>query len=180
MLEVVTYVFTVSLSTIIPPFVAVPIELAASSKFGLSLAFLYTLSGNILGAVVGFLIARRFGWIIIKKLFHERHVTKAKYFAKKYSFWRMTWTRMLLVSLFDVLSWAAGLTSITIGRFILSTFISNIPITILVLLFGTKVNLNYAMMGWMSVGILVVSVYLVYIALKSKPVKEVVKAEDNI
>src|SRR3989344_3376094 len=114
MLEVLTYIVTVSLSTIIPPFVAVPIELAAPAKFGLPLSFLYTLSGNVLGAVVGFLIARRFGWIIIEKLFHEHHVAKAKNIARKYTFWRMTWTRMLLVSLFDVLSWGAGLTSITV------------------------------------------------------------------
>ena len=138
MLEVMVYVITVSLSTIVPPFVAVPIELAAPAKFGLSLAFLYTLAGNILGAVVGFLIARKIGWIIIEKLFHEHHVINAKNIAKKYTFWKITWTRMLLVSLFDVLSWAAGLTTITVSRFMVSTLISNIPITLLVLFFWYK------------------------------------------
>ena len=172
MLEILTYIFTVSLSIAVPPFVAIPIELAAPSKFGLPSAFIFTLLGNVVGATIGFLIARKYGWIVIERLFHEHHVTKARNIAKKYTFWKLTWTRMLLVSIFDVLSWAAGLTSITIGRFILSTIISNIPIITVVLLFGNSINVSYAMMGWMSVGILVVSVYIVYIALRSKPVPE--------
>ena len=172
MLEILTYIFTVSLSIAVPPFVAIPIELAAPSKFGLPPAFIFTLLGNVVGATTGFLIARKYGWIVIERLFHEHHVSKARNIAKKYTFWKLTWTRMLLVSIFDVLSWAAGLTSITIGRFILSTIISNIPIITVVLLFGNSINVSYAMMGWMSVGILVVSVYIVYIALRSKPVPE--------
>jgi len=179
-LEILTYIFTVSLSIIVPPFVAIPIELAAPSKFGLPLAFIYTLLGNLFGAIIGFSIARRYGWIVIEKLFHEHHVTKAKNIAKKYTFWKLTWTRMLLVSIFDVLSWSAGLTTITIGSFILSTIISNIPIITVILLFGNSINVNYAMMGSISVGILIASAYLVYLALRSKPVPEEMAEKEEL
>mgnify|MGYP001576375059 FL=1 len=168
MFEVVSYIFVVILSTAIPPFVAVPLELAAPSKFGLPLAFIYTLFGNIIGAVIGFLIARKYGWVVIERLFHEHHVAKAKKIAEKYTFWKITWTRMLLVSLFDVLSWAAGLTAISLPMFMVSTLISNIPIVVIILLFGNSINISYALMGWMSVGILIVSIYLGYMSLKSK------------
>ncbi|OGM04094.1 hypothetical protein A2715_04845 [Candidatus Woesebacteria bacterium RIFCSPHIGHO2_01_FULL_39_32] len=172
MLEVLTYIFVVSLSTAIPPFVAVPLELAAPSKFGLPLAFIYTLFGNIVGATAGFLIARKYGWVVIERVFHEHHVTRAKSIAKKYTFWKMTWTRMFLVSLFDVLSWAAGLTTISLGRFILSTVISNIPVVTVILVFGNSINISYAMMGWMSVGVLIISVYVLYKALRLRSVPE--------
>ena len=172
MLEILTYIITVSLSIVVPPFVAIPIELAAPKRFGLTPAFIFTLLGNIVGATIGFLIARKYGWALIEKLFHEHHVSKAKNIAKRYTFWKLTWTRMFLVSIFDVLSWAAGLTSITMGRFILSTIISNIPIITVVLLFGNSINISYAMMGWMSAGILIVALYLVFIALRTKTVPE--------
>lgn len=106
--------------------------------------------------------------------------TKAKNIAKKYTFWKITWTRMLLVSLFDVLSWAAGLTTITMGRFILSTVISNIPIITVILLFGNSIDISYAMMGWMSLGILIVSLYLVFIALRTKPALEEGNDKENL
>ena len=180
MLEILSYIFFVSLSITVPPFVAIPIELAAPAKFGLPLAFIYTLLGNIAGAIIGFSIARKYGWIVIEKLFHEHHVTKARDIVRKYTFWKITWTRMLLVSLYDVFSWAAGLTTITTERFILSTIISNIPIVTIVLLFGNSINISYAMMVWMSIGILIVSIYIIVIALRTKVIPEEETNKENV
>jgi len=75
-LEVIGYIITVSLATIIPPFTVVPLELVAPSRYGLFLAFVYTLLGNILGASVPFLLARRYGWGLMEKLFKEKEVEK--------------------------------------------------------------------------------------------------------
>ena len=68
-LEIMTYVTAVSLATIIPPFTAIPIELVAARRYGLWLALVFTIFGNLLGAVTAFLLARRFGWRLIRKLF---------------------------------------------------------------------------------------------------------------
>ena len=60
LIEVISYIITTSLATIIPPFVAVPVQLVAPSRYGLFPAFVYTLIGNVLGALVTFLLARKY------------------------------------------------------------------------------------------------------------------------
>ena len=64
------------------------------------------------------------------------------------------------------------MTTISLGRFILSTVISNIPVVTVILVFGNSINISYAMMGWMSVGVLIISVYVLYKALRLRSVPE--------
>ena len=56
----------------------------------------------------------------------------------------------------------------------------NIPIITVILLFGNSINVNYAMMGSISVGILIASAYLVYLALRSKPVPEEMAEKEEL
>jgi len=167
-LEVIGYIITVSLATIIPPFTVVPLELVAPSRYGLFLAFVYTLLGNILGASVPFLLARRYGWGLMEKLFKEKEVEKAKEIAKNYSFWKITWIRMIFTPLFDVLSYACGLTRISTGKFIVSTIISNVPTITVILIFGNNINLSFTFIVWLSAGILLVSLIFLTRRLRRK------------
>ncbi len=157
---VISYIITTSLATIIPPFVAVPVQLVAPARFGLFPSFVYTLLGNVIGALVAFFLARKYGWNLIEKLFKEKDVEKAREFAKNYSFWRITWIRFVLSNFFDVLSYACGLTEISTGKFVLSSIISNIPIITVILVFGNRIDLNFTFMVWISVGIFLVSVII--------------------
>ncbi len=158
--EIITYIITVSLATIIPPFVAVPIELAAASRYGLAWSFIFTMAGNLLGAIVAFLLARKYGWPIIKKLFKEKQIKRAKHVVSHYTFGHIVWTRMIFASISDVLSFVCGLTEITLGKFIISTIIADIPSAYIILAFGNQIDLNFMFTVWLTVGILLISVML--------------------
>ncbi|MBL7169914.1 MAG: TVP38/TMEM64 family protein [Candidatus Aenigmarchaeota archaeon] len=168
LVEVISYIIAVSLATIIPPFTVIPLELVAPARYGLIPAFIYTVIGNIIGALVAFMLARKYGWKLLEKLFKEKDLKKAREIAKCYGFWRITWLRFIFASFFDVLSYACGLTEISIEKYLLSTIISNIPIMIIVLGFGNRINLNFAFIVWFSVGILVVSVAIVIKKLRER------------
>ena len=71
--EIIGYIITVSLATIIPPFTVIPLELVAPGRYGLLPAFIYTIIGNVFGALVAFLLARKYGWSLLEKLFKEYH-----------------------------------------------------------------------------------------------------------
>lgn len=167
-IEIISYIITVSLATIIPPFMAVPIELVAPSRYGLFPAFVYTLLGNVLGALVAFLLARKYGWNLLEKLFEEKDVEKARSVAKNYSFWRITWIRFVFSNFFDVLSYACGLTEISTGKFVLSSVISNIPIITVILVFGNRIDLNFTFIVWLSAGIFLVSVIILVDRIKKR------------
>ncbi len=159
-LEIIGYIITVSLATIIPPFTVIPLQLVAPSRFGFLPAFVYTILGNTLGALVAFMLARKYGWSLLEKLFSEKDLKKARRIAKDYSFWRITCIRFFFSNLFDVLSYACGLTKISTGKFVLSSIISNIPIITVVLVLGDRINLNFIFMVWLSFGILLASLII--------------------
>jgi uncharacterized membrane protein YdjX (TVP38/TMEM64 family) len=165
-LEIITYIITVSLATVIPPFVAVPIELAAASRYGLAWSFIFTMMGNVLGAIVAYLLAKKFGWLIVRKLFKDKQVEKAKRIVNRYTFWHIVWSRMIFASISDVLSYICGLTEITLGKFVISTILADMPSTFLILAFGNKVDLNFMFTVWITVGILLISIIIMMKQLK--------------
>ncbi|MBU0570101.1 VTT domain-containing protein [Patescibacteria group bacterium] len=158
--EIIIYIFTVSLATIIPTFIAVPIELAMVPRYSLPLTFIFTMIGNVLGAIVAYLIAKKFGWPIIEKLFSDKQIKKAKGIVNKYTFGHIVWSRMIFAGISDVLSFVCGLTEITLGKFIISTIIADIPSTFIILAFGNQLDLNFVFTAWITVGILLVSIIL--------------------
>ena len=159
--EILSYIITVSLATIVPPFTAVPLELTAAIRYGLVPAYIYTITGNVLGSMVAFWVAKRYGWKLIKKLFDDKKVKKAREISLKYTFWQITFSRMALSSVWDVLSFACGLTTMTPRRYFVSSVISTLPSTALIVLFGNSIDLNFAFTVWMSVGIFAIAIYVV-------------------
>lgn len=158
--KIIIYIITVSLATVIPPFVAVPLQLSVASRYGLVWSFIFTMTGNVLGAIVAYLLARKLGWPIIRKLFKDKQIKKAKNVVNRYTFWHIVWSRMIFAGISDVLSYVCGLTEITLGKFIISTIIADIPSTYLILAFGNRLDLNLVFTVWMTVGILLVSIIL--------------------
>lgn len=159
--NIISYILTVSFATIFPPFTAVPIELSAPAVFGVWPALLFTISGNVLGSIAVFFISKRFGWKLVYKLFDDDKVDKAKKMIHKYSFWHITFARMAFANFWDVVSYAIGLTKLSLGKFILSSFISTIPSTTLIILFGNSVDISYVYTVWASVGLFAIALYIV-------------------
>jgi uncharacterized membrane protein YdjX (TVP38/TMEM64 family) len=160
-IEIISYIVTVSLATIIPPFTAVPLELTAAIHYGLVPAYIYTITGNVVGSMVAFWVGRRFGWRLVNRLFDEKKVKKAREISQRYTFWQITISRMLLASIWDVLSFVCGLTKMTPKSYFVSSLISTLPSTAVIVLFGDSIDINFAFTVWLSLGIFVMAMYIV-------------------
>jgi uncharacterized membrane protein YdjX (TVP38/TMEM64 family) len=135
------YMAVMAAAIVISPIPSLPLDIAAGAFFGPVLGTVYSVSGALAGAVISFTIARRLGRDLIER-FLGGHVN----FCTKCSDSLLTkiifFARLLPVVSFDVISYGAGLTKISLKKFSLATFLGMIPLTFLynysgsVLVFG--------------------------------------------
>ena len=124
-----------ALAIVLNPLPSAPIALASGAVYGHSWGTVYIVTGAEIGAVIAFMIARLTGFQLMQK-----------YIFKKWSLQRFTTqnslTAIIFVSRlvpflsFDLISYAAGLTPITLWRFALATFLGLIPASFLLAHFG--------------------------------------------
>ncbi|MGB7340475.1 MAG: VTT domain-containing protein [Phototrophicaceae bacterium] len=103
-LKAITYIFA--------PLTSGPIQVIAGTLFGnLWLGVLYTLIGEVIGGSVSFLIARRFGRPMISRFVGPAGMNQIdEFYKKRMGGWvSLVLTRIVLFSVWDFLSYAAGL-----------------------------------------------------------------------
>ena len=109
----------------IPPFV---LYVAGGILFGAFLGGTITLFGNVLGAVIAFLIARSFGRGFVEKKVSRKLRLRFDRFTIKYGGWALFLLRLNPFTTSDIFSYMAGLTKMRIRAFILSTTLGLIPL----------------------------------------------------
>lgn len=126
------------------PVPSAPIALVAGAVYGHGWGTLYILLGSALGASSAFLIARLFGFAILRRWFGEKlslgllgsqNVLMGVVFA----------SRLLPFLSFDIVSYAAGLTSLTFWRFAIATLAGIAPASFLLAHFGSELATGDAM-----------------------------------
>ena len=103
-LKAVTYIFA--------PLTSGPIQVLAGTLFGnIWFGILYTLIGEVIGGSVSFWIARRFGRPVIQRFVGNQAMTQIEDFYNKRmgGFVSLAVARVVLFSVWDFLSYAAGL-----------------------------------------------------------------------
>ncbi len=103
-LKAITYVFA--------PLTSGPIQVLAGTLFGnIWFGVLYTLIGEVIGGSISFLIARRFGRPVIQRLVGKPAMKQIEDFYNKRmgGFVSLAVARVVLFSVWDFLSYAAGL-----------------------------------------------------------------------
>jgi uncharacterized membrane protein YdjX (TVP38/TMEM64 family) len=124
-----------TLAIVMSPIPSAPIALAAGAAFGHGWGTLYVLIGAETGALVAFAIARLVGHGVLKRWFGERlsvgllgsqNTIMAIVFA----------TRLMPFVSFDLISYAAGLTSLRAWRFAVATLLGIVPASFLLTHFG--------------------------------------------
>lgn len=126
-----------SSAIIMSPIPSAPIALASGAAYGHTWGTIYILIGAELGAIIAFSIARLLGYEAMNKRFGDKI--------------NINWLRsdnklMLIVGLsrlvpfisFDVVSYAAGLTSLSYLRFATATLLGIIPASFLLAHFGNE------------------------------------------
>lgn len=110
------------------PLPSLPIDIAAGAYFGPWLGTLYAATGALAGAVASFAIARWLGRDQVERLVHG-HVSFCTACSDKLLTRLVFVTRLLPVVSFKVVSYGAGLTKMSAGRFALATFFGMLPLT---------------------------------------------------
>ena len=122
---------------IFPPLTGSIIGLSGISLFGWWQALIYDSIGTMGGAVVAFLIARKFrgrlvAWFIPLKKMEQLE----KRLPENLSFWAFVLMRLPTEPVFDFLSYAAGLTRMSFWRYFFATILGSFPIKFLIFYFG--------------------------------------------
>ncbi|OGW29715.1 MAG: hypothetical protein A2X56_06395 [Nitrospirae bacterium GWC2_57_13] len=130
------YMAAMAIAVIVSPIPSVPLDIAAGAFFGPFLGTVYSVIGALAGAGAAFLIARFLG-----REFMERHLGGHINFCSACSNKLLTrivfLSRLIPVVSFDVVSYGAGLTKMSLSRFSLATFFGLIPLTFAYNYFGS-------------------------------------------
>jgi len=120
---------------------------------------LYSLIGSAIGAVIAFMIARFLGreWILIK-------FGKKGFFLEKYGENNLAFVifimRLFPFFQFDIVSYGAGLTKISLWKFTLATLIGMIPMTYVFVKSGDLL-VSRSIFGIIFIIIIVLGMYIV-------------------
>ncbi|HSE57166.1 MAG TPA: TVP38/TMEM64 family protein [Nitrospiraceae bacterium] len=125
-------------AVVIPPIPSLPLDLAAGAAFGPFLGTVYAVLGAELGAIGAFLIARAAGREAL-----SRYLKADAVFCQRCTDHQlmglMFFARLIPVFSFDVVSYGAGLTNISLRTFALATLFGMIPPTFAFTYLGSSV-----------------------------------------
>jgi len=121
-------VFYTVLSHIFAPLSGAPAMALAFSLYGLGIGLILLYLASLLGATANFWISRTWGRRLVRKLGGKQTLKEVDEFSKvsgKRALWA---TRLLGFAVFEVVSYAAGLTGVRFNDYLLITALGNLPI----------------------------------------------------
>lgn len=113
----------IALLIVFVPVPTIPFDIAAGVGFGVVEGSLYVLAGHILGALVAFSLARKFGRPLLRRLLPERALSNIEALAGQLGLRLLILMRLLPLFDFKVVSYAAGLADLTLRDYLLGTTI---------------------------------------------------------
>lgn len=120
---------------LVSPLPSAPIALAAGAAYGHTWGTLYIVLGSELGALIAFGLARVLGKEALHRWFGDR-LPKTRLRSQGGLMAIVFASRLLPFISFDVVSYAAGLTKLTLWRFALATLAGILPASFLLAHFG--------------------------------------------
>jgi len=133
----IVYVGVMIIAIVISPIPSSPLAIFAGTVFGLMWGMLWTMIGATLGAIIAFYLARIFGRPFVIKLVSEKKLSAIESrFQEHHLAWGIFFSRLLPLPFFDAISYAAGLTKISIKLFVISTMFGLMPLVFIFTYFG--------------------------------------------
>jgi len=129
----------------ISPIPSLPLDVAAGAFFGPLLGTLYSALGAPAGSVVSFLIARFLGRELVTRLLRGQ-VNFCTGCSDKVLSKVVFVSRLIPVVSFDIVSYGAGLTAMSLGKLTLATFLGMLPLTSVYNYLGSVLSVR----GWVS------------------------------
>ena len=125
-------------AVVIPPIPSLPLDLAAGAAFGLFYGALYAVIGAEIGAIACFLVARALGREALSRVL-KTELTFCQICMDHQLMGVMFFARLIPIFSFDVVSYGAGLTNISLKTFALATFFGMAPPTFAFTYLGSSV-----------------------------------------
>ncbi|MGQ0666236.1 MAG: TVP38/TMEM64 family protein [Nitrospiraceae bacterium] len=125
-------------AVVIPPIPSLPLDLAAGAVFGPFYGALYAVIGAEIGAIACFLVARALGRDTLARLL-KVETTFCQMCTDHQLMGLMFVARLIPIFSFDVVSYGAGLTNISLKTFALATFFGMAPPTFALTYLGSSV-----------------------------------------
>jgi uncharacterized membrane protein YdjX (TVP38/TMEM64 family) len=124
----VVFLLLVTLEAVVAPIPPLVLYLAGGLVFGTFFGGLLALIGNVLGAVIAFLIAKRYGRKIIENKIKEKERERFDRFSKRYGGFALFILRLNPFTSSDIFSYLAGLTDMKLKTLILGTALGLAPL----------------------------------------------------
>ncbi len=133
----IVFIVIMATAVVVSPIPSLPLDIAAGIAFGPFLGTVYAVAGAEIGALVSFLIGRALGREVISRLLG----IKVKFCEKCSDHHLMVLVflaRLLPIFSFDLVSYGAGLTNMSIKVFAIATLVGMIPPTFALTYLGSS------------------------------------------
>ncbi len=137
------YMFVMAL-LVVTPLPTLPLNIAAGVVFGPILGTLYSVTGATVGALISFFLARYLGRDVIER-YVKGHLQLCTACSDKLMTKLVLLGRLIPVLSFDMISYGAGLTTMSAKNYAIANFIGMIPLTFIYNYFGAMVTINAGM-----------------------------------
>ncbi|CAN5161904.1 hypothetical protein BH11PAT1_BH11PAT1_6290 [soil metagenome] len=122
----IIFIFLALLTYIIAPLSGTPMLLVGFYAFGPTVVIYLTIA-TIISSITNFLIARKWGRGFVEKFAGKGNMHKVDKFTDNYGLVSLFFSRVFLIGLHDIISYAAGLTDIAFSRYIVVSTLGIIP-----------------------------------------------------
>jgi len=135
------FILIMAIAVVVSPIPSLPLDVAAGAFFGPLLGTAYAVIGALAGAVASFWIARLLGRELIERVLGG-HVNFCVTCSDRLLTRIVFLSRLLPFVSFDIVSYGAGLTKMSTGKFALATGLGTIPLTFFYTSLGSSVSFD--------------------------------------
>lgn len=134
----VVFMGLMTLAVVISPIPSLPLDIAAGIVFGPFWGMVYAVTGAEMGAIISFLIGRTLGREVLGRLL-KTNVTFCEKCSDHHLMGLIFVARLLPIFSFDIISYGAGLTKMSLKVFAIATLLGMIPPTFALTYLGGSV-----------------------------------------
>jgi uncharacterized membrane protein YdjX (TVP38/TMEM64 family) len=168
------YILLKASTYVIAPLSGTPVKLAAGALFGFWEGAALALVGDTLGASLNFWIARLFRDRGISKIAGKKSIKQIDQMTEHVGGWRaLLAARLLLSSLYDFISYAAGISNLQFKHFFWVTVLAGVPSTLFAAWLGNSAVTNksfmYALFTFSAIALVATLLLQYFSAKKQKP-----------
>lgn len=153
------YIGLIALSVVISPIPSAPLAMIAGALWGAVVAGIYSVIGGFLGGLIAYYLGRTLGRSAIKAL-TGKIIVFSKRKGEIYLGWLIFVTRLLPVLSFDLISYGAGMTGLSLPIYATATLLGMIPSTFLLTYLGDAIVVDFPQGIVLSIMFLIILVGL--------------------